>query len=244
MGRIFFFLLMTAGPLFAAGPITHAYLTDRFFAHFPRYTAEEKKAFMVGTLFPDIQYLGAAVREETHWSGVALVDVLTERSPFLAGVKFHSYVDELRERFVCDKKIYHMLSESKEGDKKKLYLKLKLLEDEMIYSMQDWQGYRTALQDILQEERQWEIENRILRKWHTILQACFSNPPSTIFFLLNMTKTNYLHISAEEALQWSKMLKTEVHSRQIRQFVLALLQQFERDFSQVKKQGGAIKSVG
>ena len=83
-------------PLHAAGPITHAFLAELFFKQFPKYDSEEQKAFRLGTLFPDVRYLGTIPREETHFPEMTLEEVLEETNPFLAGMKFHSYVRKER----------------------------------------------------------------------------------------------------------------------------------------------------
>ena len=227
--------LFISSSLFAAGPITHAYLTDHLFVYFPKYSPEERKAFMVGTLFPDIQYLGESMREDTHWDQISLAEVLEEPSPFLAGVKFHSYVDWVREDFVRAKNMYDFLSDEPNCSPPSLFLKLKLIEDEVIYPFGNWKEWRQCLIEIRKEELEWGIDSTLVRKWHNLLDTCFANPPSTILFLLSITKANCLHISSEKVLEWNKVLKPKASSRQIQEFILALIMHFDTQFYEASR---------
>lgn len=216
--------IIFGSPLWSAAPVSHAYITKRFFQYFPKYNKEEQKAFMIGTLFADIRYLGEASRQETHLPDITLEDVLREKSPFLAGLKFHSYVDEVREQFVLEQGIYKYIA-TITPQHKSTYLKL--LEDEYIYSFYDWQEWADALQVIEPEELDWGMEENTIRKWHNLVSVCLLNPPSTILFLLNATKTGFLNIPIEEVALWNKKFTPSVRSKEFRVFVKAMFNHFE-----------------
>lgn len=236
MNRIFFALLFFSLHCFGAGPVTHAYLTDRFFEYFPKYSDEEKRAFMLGSLFPDIQYIGDVTREETHsHCPSTLLDVLKEHSPFLAGVKFHCYVDHEREAFLHEQKIYDKLQGTiSERDFRLIFLKLKLMEDEVIYSLENWQEWIDTLHKIHADELNWGVDCMTVRKWHNYLNVCFTNPPSTIIFLLSMTNANYLDIPSHEVSRWQDTLRNAAFNNQIRLFIKELTQHFENKMKETK----------
>lgn len=71
---------------------THAVLAQKFLQSHSQF---EKRDFLVGTLFPDIRYLGSIDREKTHQSVKNITEILEEKDSFLAGVKFHVAIDEL-----------------------------------------------------------------------------------------------------------------------------------------------------
>lgn len=159
-------ILMGLLSLEAAAPVTHVYLTKRFFKAFPKYTKSEQNAFMVGTLFPDIRYLGEASRETTHFHGLSLHDVLSETDPFMAGVKFHSYVDEVREALLVEAKLYDKVRE-----KVPLHTAtfIKIAEDEILYQESYLSDVLVALITMYPQEREFNISDETLSKWHKVL---------------------------------------------------------------------------
>ena len=84
----------------SALPVTHVYFTKMYFKYYPKYSAEEQKLFLIGTVFPDIRYMGDCDRGDTHWDTISLKEVLEETDPFIAGMKFHSLRGELDSFFV------------------------------------------------------------------------------------------------------------------------------------------------
>ncbi len=209
----------------ASGPISHAYLSKRFFEYYPKYTHEEKKAFMIGSLFPDIRYLGTTHREETHFENVTIQEILDEKSPFLAGMKFHSYVDIVRENCVIKDKVYEQLADI---STKNMTTFLKFVEDEIIYSqISNWEDCVEMLSDIAADELQWGINDSTIRKWHNLLALFFSNPPSTVVFLLNLDSIGVLEFSKEEVAYWSRVLKPVAQNPKMQRYVKELLNHFE-----------------
>lgn len=212
----------------AAAPITHAYLTKIFFNYFPKYSQEEQQIFMVGTLFPDIQYLGEVSRGDTHWNYITLEEVLAEPSPFLAGAKFHSYVDWVREEFVVKNHIYDRLNELVGlQENHVLYFMLKAMEDEVLFYSDDWEPWTYQLQNILPEEKDWGISTATIYRWHSLIHACLSNPPSVLLILLNASKNGYLNISSTQISLWNKIFKQTTQSDLIQNYVNALVAHFE-----------------
>ncbi|MDP2932964.1 MAG: hypothetical protein Q8N81_02425, partial [bacterium] len=112
-----------------AAPITHIVLAEKVFNKY--FSDKKRKDFYVGTIFSDIRYLGAIDRKSTHspLRELNLKDVKEEQNSFTAGLKFHSLVDDIRERFIESKNIHSMIPESKHKTQI-----LKLLEDELYYN--------------------------------------------------------------------------------------------------------------
>jgi hypothetical protein len=215
-----------------AGPLTHAYLTERFFEFFPKYNAESKKAFMVGTVFPDIRYLGEVCRDDTHYRTMSLEEILEEKSPFVAGVKFHSYVDLVREDFVTKQRIYDQLCEIKQEYR---HTFLKLVEDEIVYSLAEWSPCRDALMNIYPEELTWGMEKHTIRKWHLLLGSFFTISPSTILFLLSITNNAFLNMPPEIVVEYSKAFKSFTNNRDIQEYVHEMLEHFNEKMEAVQR---------
>lgn len=230
---VFAFSILLTSQLPAAAPVMHAYLAERFFRHFPKYNKEEKHAFMVGTLFPDIRYLGKVMRDETHCEHVSLEEVIAEPSPFMAGLKFHSYVDWVREDFVIENEMYRLLGTLSEDPQEMLYLKLKLLEDEIVYPKRNWKEWVEALQEIHPEELNWGMELETIRKWHFLLTMCLTHPPSALIFLLTLANVSYLNIPAEQLAGWNEAFSYNLQDENVRDFGCAMLHHFEHTFEKM-----------
>lgn len=221
------FFICVASPwniLQASGPVSHAYLTYRFFEHFPKYTEEEKKAFMIGSLFADIRYLGEASRQKTHFDNITINDILKEKSPFMAGLKFHSWVDTVREEFVINYQMYHKLANLETAN---LFTFLKLAEDEVVFNTFDWQECCIWLKDIHPEELTWGMEEPTIRKWHNLVTFFFSNSPATALFMISATGGDFFNISSQEIAYWNKILKACAEGPTMQRYVFALNDHFE-----------------
>src|SRR4030042_2807841 len=156
-----------------AAPITHMVLTEKVFDKF--FSDKKRKDFYIGTVFSDIGYLEVVDRQSTHFplQELKLEDVKKEQNSFTAGLKFHSLVDDIRERFIESKNLYSLIPESKYKTQI-----LKLLEDELYYDkISNWDEFIKFLEDILPEERSFNIKEDDIKKWHNILQNYFSRKP-------------------------------------------------------------------
>lgn len=225
-GIILLFFLCPLSPLIlkAAGPVEHAYLSYRFFEHFPKYNQEERKEFMIGTLFADIRYLGETTRKQTHYDTMSLEEVLNEKSPFMAGLKFHSWVDIVRENFVVQSKIYSQIADISIHHQ---FTFLKLAEDEAMYATMDWQECCDWLKEVRPEELNWQMDEKTIRKWHNLLTLFFTNTPSTVIFMVSATKNGFFDISSTELTYWNRILNVVGHSPRIKNYVIAMNNHFE-----------------
>ena len=151
-----------------AAPITHITLTEKIFNKF--FKNKKRKDFFIGTLFPDIRYLKVIGRDKTHYGGLSIADLKNDES-FLAGVKFHSILDNARENFMIGNDIYSLCPKSKY-----ITQSLKIFEDKIFYQhITDWSIYINYFNEILQAERDYGITEKNLEKWHSLLQQYFQN---------------------------------------------------------------------
>ncbi len=141
---------------------------------------EEKKEFILGTLFPDIRYLKVLSRRETHELYPSLAKVRLAPTLFEAGKIFHAWVDEIRGFYLARHQIYDQLSFL---PMKSRGVFLKFLEDEMVFPTSDWKKEKLYLEELLSEEKELAPEASI-KKWHFILAKYISARPSqTLSFL-------------------------------------------------------------
>jgi hypothetical protein len=153
-----------------AGSITHIVLAEQMLQRYEKNA--QKKAFILGNLFPDIRYLGDIERTKTHQEGVSFADVLSESNAFTSGMLFHSFVDEKRERIVQETGIYDVLPE-----KYLVSVALKISEDVAFYAMSEqWPLFMSYLKGVIQDEKQFDIPDIKIKQWHDINRDYFSNP--------------------------------------------------------------------
>jgi len=155
-----------------AAQITHTVLSEKVFGKF--FSDKIKKDFFVGSCFPDIRYLNGTERDKTHFSNLSVADLKNNNS-FLAGVKFHSIVDSVRENYMTKNNVYSLCPESKYTTRS-----LKMFEDWVCYPYIDnWQEYINYFDEILPDEINYGMEKKDLEKWHRLLQKYFFQRPNS-----------------------------------------------------------------
>ncbi|CCB85399.1 MULTISPECIES: hypothetical protein [Parachlamydia] len=207
--------------LIAATPITHTYLAYQFLERYPFEEELDKKSFLLGNLFPDIRYLGGIKRDQTHFTGMTLVNVLEEPSPFVAGMKFHSFVDAERNRFIQEEGIYTRLIELNAPKDPSF---LKFVEDELVFPLWNWEECLLCLQETVKDEEKWGVSQESVLRWHQILQTFFSLPPS--FFLENHHANDNFGIPLTHAKAWSSLIKPTSEDVVIQEYVCKMLKYF------------------
>lgn len=150
-----------------AAPITHIVLAEKVFNI--DFSGKDKKEFYVGTSFPDIRYLGVIDRNKTHFEETSIEDILSSDS-FLAGMKFHSLVDRVRENFMKDRNLYSQFPESQF-----LTEAVKVFEDKVLYrKIEDWDRVMRYFDSIDENELGFGIEEKDVLRWHNLLRHYFS----------------------------------------------------------------------
>jgi hypothetical protein len=187
-----------------AAPITHIALTEKIFDSL--FKDKDRKEFFIGTLFPDIRYLNVISRDKTHYTNISVSDLYTDTS-FLAGVKFHSIVDKVREQYIINNNIYSLCPKSP-------YIteSLKFLEDEILYpNIQNPISYIEYLEDILSSEIECGINEYDIRKWHTLLQQYLSQKPHKESIAQSLIDTGLKREVANEINQNIDIIKSQDH---------------------------------
>ncbi len=154
------------------GPVTHIALTEKIFDRC--FSGKVRKDFYIGTLFPDIRYLGFIDRSMTHYTDLTMAGIQSEDS-FLAGLKFHSLVDITWRKYHPGNGLYASYSIPPNAG-----FVVKMAEDSFFYNyVDDWQAIIKFLDDILQHEKAFGMPVYILRTWHTLLQQYFKKQPGS-----------------------------------------------------------------
>lgn len=178
--KIFLICLLFHSSLFPAAVITHFYFAQKYFDTKACFSEDERQAFVLGTLFPDIRYLRCIGRSETHHSGITLADVDAQENPFLCGYFLHSFVDEAREAFIEEYGMYESLDKILQGSSfvNRKCMLLKLLEDVILSKDIDPDLAVEFLQNINVQElvslhafEAWQVRMFYVSLWHTILAA-------------------------------------------------------------------------
>lgn len=130
-------------------------------------------SYWVGTVFPDIYRIAPLHRYPTHPQKVHLA-ALVGNDDFLTGMRVHSWIDETREHYMKEHRVYERLPWHP-----LLPFALELFEDEMLYSsFEDWGIVRRALATIHHDETKIIHEEKIVQGWHTMLENYFRTAPS------------------------------------------------------------------
>ena len=152
-----------------AGPVTHIFLALQILQAglLPQH---DEKAFIIGTSFPDIRYLGVINRETTHQSPISWDNIANEQSSFKAGLKFHALVDEMREAFFIKENLYGQAPPSQY-----LAQSFKVAEDSWLYPcISEWDKIYAYFNTTLDEEQSFGMGNVAIKKWHAFLQQYLS----------------------------------------------------------------------
>jgi|SRR5579859_968144 len=167
-----------------AAPIAHIFLAVHMLAG-PLHNLFDEKEFIRGTSFPDIRYLKCVERAQTHFENVTLDDVKKEKNSFKAGMLFHSFVDEQREKYIVEHKIYDKLPQFRFTTQA-----LKFAEDKLLMSLFNIQKYKSYFDGLIDAERAYNISDEHIKMWHTFLQKYFNGSLSTHDLMMNYFDIN------------------------------------------------------
>lgn len=209
---LIFLLNMTC--LSASCPQMHFCLAERFLLTYPQF---DVKKFMLGTMFPDIYKIADIPRDRTHYEEMTLEEVLQESSPFVAGAKFHSYVDIERERIAQEYGIYDFL--------KNLGLPydttfVKLLEDQVIEKPWCIDYLRIPV-----DEELWVgLDN--VQKWHTYLISYLKGSPVDFLWEQRRKGRPFFNHSDQEIERWCLVLGPLAANSYVQDYVRVLVDHF------------------
>ncbi|RJR26472.1 hypothetical protein C4561_04950 [candidate division WWE3 bacterium] len=202
-----------------AAPITHIVLFEKIYNS--QFSDKDRLHFIVGTSFPDIRYLGKIDRSKTHFPDVSMQDIMGS-DPFKAGLKFHSFVDRVRENFLLSRNIYEFCPKSKY-----ITQSVKFLEDIVLYSkVNDWDSYKSMLDNVLEEELSFGLSEEHISHWHKILQTYFAVQPDLTTVDKFVSGIGFGKEVAEEIKEVTESLKG---IKEVTDYIDALYQNFGTD---------------
>lgn len=220
-----FFIAFSA--LECAAPATHIHSAELWMRSYPFEEEEEQMAFIAGTLFPDIRYLGSISRQETHEEGVTASKIRKTSNAFIAGKRLHAFVDEKRETFVKKCKVYSHL---KKISKKERVLFLKLLEDEILWDRTDTVFAGKALSKVYPEEIKTGLSQEDIELWHQTMIDCFTIRPSDFLHALSKEDKGFLKANAKTVKEWSDLIPVFANDPYFVQYVEDLLDYLEAQY--------------
>jgi len=229
----FFYLVFFLFPhlfAFTASPLFHAIIAEKWLAAFEDYNEEDKQAFFLGTLFPDIRYSAGLPRTATHEPGFTLEEIRAIQDPFLKGMRVHVFVDEEREIFFSKQKALHFY-DAIPGDR---VLHLKFLEDEILYSMREEVAplyISNYLQHIDKSELKFNIPLEILQNWHQLNKDYLSMRPSDALAKLIASHRGYANISVEITQVFYEVMCQFRENPQAVEYVSSAIAEFDKIFS-------------
>lgn len=196
-----------------ASHITHIVLAEKILEKIP--DKFNKGEFLIGTILPDIQYLKIIGRDKTHFHKLSFKDILNEQNSFMAGFKYHSLVDEIRENYMVEKNIYSLLPSSKI-----ITQALKAYEDELLYiKIEDRDQIIKYLDKILPEEKTWVEQVDKIKEWHSLIQKYFLDGPT------DTSRKNFIlgiGLSEEIESEIDKLICEMKETPKIKEIVLGL----------------------
>jgi hypothetical protein len=204
---LLFLAFFLSGIIQAAAPATHVVFADMWLNEHRVTDSEERAEFIIGTLFPDIRYLGTIKRDETHEKNVTVEKILQSETPFLAGMRLHVFVDEKREKFL-DK--YGAISQLKEIDKEHRVLFLKMVEDEILWDNCEWNQIIEMLQTIYPQQLLW-VDQDTAEKWHQEMIFYFRQRPSVLLQQLAENNQGFLKVKPKTIQKWAEIFPVYVN---------------------------------
>jgi hypothetical protein len=225
------FLLFTHS-LFSAASFTHLFIAEQFLKASAFTTQLQERDFYLGNVFPDIQYLGGVERNQTHEFGLSMQDILESPTPFKAGTRLHSFVDEQRENLVLKWNIYDLLDRIEPRDRCSF---LKLIESEILYDQTDPLRFVPYFQEIIEEETRIGLPLATHQKSHDFVVEHLYNRPSKLLQKLAGENAPLLRFSAETIQLWSRLLpeysKQEVFQTYVRDLISFFNSEFVKSLS-------------
>lgn len=164
----------------------------------------DEKKFFVGTVFPDIRYLGVIDRDKSHHENPTVEGLRSIKGDFQKGMYAHALVDIKREKLISNLGIYDLVEENKYS----VYA-MKFIEDEFTYNLiKDWDKYKDYLNTVLDEEKEL-VSEKEAERWHSIIRNYFSQSPSEASILAFVRdRLNFEQEVVDQVLLASKKIKS------------------------------------
>lgn len=216
----------------AAGPVMHVVLAQKYFGTLSQ--APEPKAqelFLIGTLFPDIRYLGVIKRDQTHFDVKNLAAIQEESGSFRQGMLFHNWVDKFRQTHIRQCQIKRKLDAIPRGLQDVF---LKFVEDEILKAQYDVGVMRMIMTTIPDEAKAYNIEQSSLTQWHTLLALYFSFQPSTLLSQADFIDWKIMNLDPETVKLWCTLIPEYAKDPVFQKYVEEMVTEFERSLLKPK----------
>lgn len=201
--KIILILCCFGFPLQAAAPATHVYFAQLWMDLNGIQDPKMQNALIVGTLFPDIRYLGTIKRDETHEKGITPAQIRKTANSFKAGMRVHAYLDIERELVVKRTGIFNHL---KAIPKELRVLFLKTLEDEILWEQVPCLQVQEALACLYDEEMEEGVSEMTVREWHETMVDYLDQKPSLFLEKRARKGLGFLKANNKTIEEWSRII--------------------------------------
>ena len=177
---VFTFLTLTicCHRLFAAGPVMHLWVAERF-CSICNLDEAAVQSLMIGSEFSDIRYISDLSRESTHPTILKIENVSIDASNFFeVGMNLHSWTDIVREEAI-NPAVYDAIAPYANGKAAAL---LKFIEDEVLAELYDGTQWLHYFNTILPEELDFTDEATV-SEWHEMIRFSLTMRPSWLLWL-------------------------------------------------------------
>jgi hypothetical protein len=200
-----------------ATPISHIALADNVFNTY--FEGKSRRKFFIGLLLPDIRYIQAVTREQIHFSHVHIQSLVAEDS-FIAGSKFHSLIEHVRDDFMRAHSVYYSFPKTDIT-----VHAMHFLEDAILYDfVPHWHEFVTLFTDILSEELRWKVSKDEVVRWHAAIQQYIRQKPDD---RIRREYLEWLGCSRQEALEINETLAEMYANEEIVRMIRTFYQKFK-----------------
>ncbi len=230
-------LLCVCSLSFGAGPLFHVVIAEKWMDAFEDYTEEERRSFILGTLFPDIRHLAGLPRESTHRYGWSVEELRAIEDPFFKGMMVHSFVDENRDAYVQKHRVKDLLR-NMTGGKEDMEVYLKMVEEEILYSWRDTSDNDYLfdyLGSIANEELAFNAPVSAVQEWHNHLIGYFSSSPKEGFTMLLSKNKSFAKIPLIMMEGCLQAMENFGEDENLKDYVSIVIGEFDRLFSSSKQ---------
>jgi hypothetical protein len=224
---IFFILFFLNCPLQAAAPVAHVYFAQLWMEINEINDLENQNAFIAGTLFPDIRYLGTIARSQTHEKGITPEKIRKTQNMFHAGMRVHAYLDIEREKVVKKSKI-SLHFKAIPSELRVLFLKT--LEDEILWDRVNCAQVAQALTSIYFEELEAGVTEAVALEWHERMIEYFCEKPSRFLKARAEKGLGFLNADQKTIAEWSLLLPIYAENSDFIHYIADLIQSMNQKF--------------
>lgn len=140
-----------------------------------KYPVEDMAAYLRGTIFPDIRYLGVIDRANSHRTGVILEEVMAEQNSWKRGFLLHCWLDSIWTGYWLQFGIG-----TDNPSHKTLWMAMKLVEDERLYtSIFDKSGIAVTLTGLDDEALAFGVKSSDIGHWGKLVGCLLAAPPTS-----------------------------------------------------------------